>query len=156
MKKFRYLVASLLFVALASAVLAAGKSGTYNAGTSAWCTDVSTYTNNDTKSLLTATVFSMVPHKSYDAKNISYTAGYWSVVDRAGAATVACGISVVDTSSGGNLVVHLIGDYDANGAAVYDTLKLTATYDHLIGLAFDKVQQNGTTIPLGGLKIFLP
>ena len=154
MKKF--LIAILVLVGAAAVLLAAGKGGTYNGGTSAWSTDISGYTNNDTKALLTSAVFSMVPHKSYDAKNISYTGGYWSVVDRAGAATVACGISVVDTSSGGYLVVHLVGDYDASNAAVYDTLKLTATYDHWEGLAFDKIQQNGTTIPLGGLKIFLP
>ncbi len=101
--------------------------------------------------------FRTQPAGHYSGAAISWTASKWTTVDRAGIARPAIGIDVADTSSGGNLVVHLMGDYTASGAAVLCTLKIPASNTNTtqrIGIIFDRIDSAGTTIKLGGVTVW--
>jgi hypothetical protein len=84
---------------------------------------------------------------------ITYTSGIYTVSDQKGAATVAKGLSVASTGSGGNLVVHLVDDYDASGAKVYCTVELVA--GARLGVIFDEIKETGTTVTLSELTLWL-
>jgi hypothetical protein len=86
---------------------------------------------------------------------ITWTAGRWTSVSRSGRPVVSVGIDVADTSSGGNLVVHLINDYNAAGSPVLCTLTIPAgtTAISRYGWCFDRIDSAGTTIKLGGVTI---
>ena len=62
----------------------------------------------------------------------SYTGGIWKTILRDGTTLKqARGLEVVSTSTGGNLVVHMIDDYDSAGAKVYLTYAIPASNEQI-------------------------
>jgi hypothetical protein len=102
---------------------------------------------------LFAGLLAMQPTGHVAGSAIAYTGGIYAVADQKGNATVAKGLTVASTGSGGNLVVHLVDDYDASGAKVYCTVELVA--GARLGFVFDEIKQAGTTVTLTELTLWL-
>jgi hypothetical protein len=82
---------------------------------------------------------------------ISYSSNKWATKTQAGVIMTAVGIDVVSSSSGGNLVVHMVGD----PAGYYDTVAIPASngFTQRIGMVFDTVIETGSTITIANVKI---
>lgn len=87
------------------------------------------------------------------AQAIAYASGIYAVTNQAGVASIAKGLTVKSGSAGGDLVVHLVDDFDVNGANAYTTLTLAA--GDRLGFVFDEVKESGTTITLTDVQIWL-
>lgn len=97
--------------------------------------------------------FAMQPSGHRAGSTIAYTAGIYEIADQAGNTTIAKGLTVAADGSGGDLVVHLVDDFDANDDPVYCTLPLSA--GERVGFLFDAILEAGTTIALAELTIWL-
>jgi len=83
----------------------------------------------------------------------------WNVIDRAGNPRIAKGIRLQPGATAGNIRVHLVEDYNADGSEAYTTYQFAAiAADRLPyreGFIFDKILADGTTIDLTYVKILL-
>lgn len=87
---------------------------------------------------------------------ISWASGSYVTKDRASVAMPCRGFDVYDTSSGGNLKVHLVNDFDASGRKIWTTYKIPASNGSIqrVGLIFDAIDSAGTTIAIGGIILW--
>lgn len=88
--------------------------------------------------------------------SLHWTAGKYVTVARNGNAKIARGFDVVSTSSGGNLKVHLLNDYNAKKQKVWLVYPIPASGGAVqrVGLIFDEVDSTGTTISKSDLIIW--
>lgn len=92
------------------------------------------------------------PMDWYSGPKVTWTDHVWKAVGYGGSAP-AVGFSVNDTSSGGNLVLHLIN----TAGPQLCTLKIAASSGQMqtIGMVFDRIDSLGTTQTLlDGMKIW--
>jgi len=87
---------------------------------------------------------------------ITWASGTFVTKDRASVIMPVRGFDVYDTSSGGDLKVHLLNDFDASGRKIWTTYKLPASNGNIqrIGLIFDTIDSAGTTIKTGGIILW--
>ena len=86
------------------------------------------------------------PHGS---DTITWASGRYTAKGRNGTArTAARGIEVISTSSGGNLKIHLLNDYDSAGRIIWLVYPIPASggFIQRIGFIFDMIDSAGTTI----------
>lgn len=102
---------------------------------------------------LFASIVAMQPSAHRAGSTVAFTEGVYSMVDQANRATYAKGISVVTGATDGNIVVHLVDDFNAAGAKVYCTIPLKA--EDRIGYVFDEILEEGTTVDLDDLTFWL-
>lgn len=87
---------------------------------------------------------------------ISWSAGAYTTKDRASVVMPARGFDVYDTSSGGNLKIHLVNDFDASGRKIWTVYPIPKSNGSIqrIGLIFDAIDSVGTTIAIGGIILW--
>jgi hypothetical protein len=79
---------------------------------------------------------------------ITWASGSYLTKARNGAARIARGLDVKPTSTGGNLKIHILNDYDSRGRKCWLTYPIPAGGGVIqrIGYFFDEVDSAGTTI----------
>jgi hypothetical protein len=96
------------------------------------------------------------PMGHYSGGSVTWTSSVWATKGYDGVTRRAVGFDVKSSSTGGNLVVHMIDDYTASGAVQKCTLLIPASNGNTqrVGLVFDRIDSAGTTITMSDVTIW--
>lgn len=103
-----------------------------------------------------ANQLTLVLHENQDTTTTTSapeTNGIYYIENNKGELIVAKGVRIKNASAGGNLEVHLIDNFDANGLPVYTIYDLVGGDKE--GFLFDQIKSDSTTITLSDVLILL-